>query len=521
MQIIKYFAEHYTDLDKAQLKIECAATKGITQGAQDEMKQFTKSTKSGNYQGAHAKKNVQNGSDITIDELQNDPLTQSGNMKIGIIGGGLMGMALAFRISELNASVKVFERDSQLGGLSTHYNYGNFTWDKFYHVIVPTDGSLINLITDIGLGDSLNWSRSFTRYYVNKSFYSLNSPKEFLLFPLLNIWDKIRLVFTIFYGGRISNWKKLEGVTVKDWLIQMGGKKNFNKFWEPLLLAKLGENYKRVSAVFIWTYIRRLFKAREHPVEKDFMGYVSGGYKTVFDRLEKELVKNNSSILKNTSVKSIRPLDGGGIEVKYDDKVEHFDKVIFTAPLNVLENVTSPEFCEIVKNDQAIEYLGVVCLALVTKKPLTPFYVLNMGDVNSPFTGVIGISSLVDPEQTAGEYITFFPKYIPADHTYWSMPDETIEEIFMKGVRDLYPELNDGDLVAAHINRAYKVQPLQVLNYSTIIPEIITKHPDFYVLNTSQFVSDSVNNNRVITHVNSFMEQFAVELKTKAKTNTV
>ncbi len=465
--------------------------------------------------------NAQNVAYSKIENLQNSPDSKSDKIKVGIIGGGLMGMALAYRVSELNASAKVFESNSQLGGLSTHYDYGNFTWDKFYHVIVPTDGSLINLIKDIGLEESLNWSRSFTGYYVNKSFHSLNSPKEFLMFPLLNIWDKVRLVFTIFYGGRISNWKKLEKVTVKDWLIRMGGRKNFNKFWEPLLLAKLGENYKRVSAVFIWTYIRRLFKAREHPVEKDYMGYVSGGYKTVFDRLEHSLTKNNSSIALNTSIQGIRPLETGGMEVQYDDKVEYFDKVIFTAPINVLEQVTSPELCEIVKNDTPIEYLGVVCLVLITKKPLTPFYVLNMGDVDTPFTGVIGISSLVNQDETAGEYITYFPKYIPSKHQYWAMSDEEIETIFMAGIRDLYPELKSDDIVSSHINRAFKVQPLQVLNYSNIVPKIKTKHPDFFVLNTSQFVNNSVNNNFVVTHVNSFVEQFKSELKTKATSNTV
>ena len=484
------------------------------------MKQITDSIKSTQYQDGQSDKNGQIAGDLTFDGLEKITNGEPRKLKVGIIGGGLMGMTLAFRASELNASVKVFERDSQLGGLSTHHNYGNFTWDKFYHVIVPTDGSLINLIKDIGLEESLNWSRSYTGYYVNKSFYSLNSPKEFLLFPLLNLWDKIRLVFTIFYGGRISNWKKLEQVTVKDWLVRMGGKKNFEKFWQPLLLAKLGENYKRVSGVFIWTYIRRLFKAREHPVEKDFMGYVSGGYKTVFDRFEQLLFKNGSEILPNTSVNSIRPLKEGGIEVRYGNKIEHFDKVVFTAPLNVLEKVTSPELCEIVKNDRPIEYLGVVCLVLVTKTPLTPYYVLNMGDVKSPFTGVIGISSLVDREQTAGEYITYFPKYIPADHPYWSMSDEAIEKIFMAGVQDLYPNLSPEDLVAKHINRAFKVQPLQVLNYSNIIPRIKTKHPDFFVLNTSQFVNESVNNNTVVTHVNSFMKDFAKELETKVTTNT-
>ena len=458
----------------------------------------------------------------TPDKVANNASPNSSDrLKVGVIGGGLMGMTLAYKISKLNASVKVIEREAQKGGLSTHHNYGNFIWDKFYHVIVPTDGSLINLIKEIGLEDKLNWSRSLTGYHSNKSSYSLNSPKEFLLFPLLNLWDKARLVFTIFYGSRISNWKKLENTTVKDWLIKMGGKKNFNKFWEPLLLAKLGENYKRVSAVFIWTYIRRLFKSREHPVEKDFMGYVTGGYKTVFDRMEEILVKNNSAIHLNSTVKAIRPLEGGGIEVEYDDSTEYFDKVVFTAPVNVLEKVTAPELCEVHMNEQPIEYLGVVCLVLITKKQLCPFYVLNMGDVTSPFTGVIGMSSIVDTKQTAGEYMTYFPKYIPADHAYWKMSDQEIEHIFLNGIKELYPELSDEDIVGVHINRAFKVQPLQLLNYSSIIPKIKTKHPDFFVLNTSQFVNDSVNNNIVVSHVNSFVDEFAKELSKKENPKTI
>ncbi|MDH3697578.1 MAG: FAD-dependent oxidoreductase [Flavobacteriaceae bacterium] len=439
------------------------------------------------------------------------------DLKIGIIGGGLMGLVLAYRLTQLNATVKVFERESQPGGLSTYYNYGKFIWDKFYHVIVPTDGSLIRLIEEIGLGSKLNWTRALTGYYVNRSFYPLNSPKDYFLFPLLNIWDKMRLAYTIFYGSRIDDWKKLEKITVKDWLIKMGGKRNFNKFWAPLLRSKLGKNYTRVSGVFIWTYIKRLFKAREYPVEKDYMGYVTGGYKTVFDKLEQLLNENNSNIHLETQVKSIKPAEGGGVNIYYEESVEHFDKVVFTAPLNVLEKVTDPGLCEVVNNEQAIEYQGVVCLVLTTNKPLTPYYILNMGDDNSPFTGVIGISTLVDQVQTAGQQITFFPKYIPADHPYWSKTDSELKALFLEGVKDLYPDFDESDIESSHINRAFKVQPLQVLNYSEIIPKIHTKHPDFFVLNTSQFVNDSVNNNSVVTHVNSFVDEYKHEFQSVRK----
>ncbi|NNE77195.1 MAG: NAD(P)-binding protein, partial [Pricia sp.] len=234
-------------------------------------------------------------------------------MKIGIVGGGFMGLVLAHKISKTHAKVKIFESDPQPGGLSTYQNYGDFNWDKFYHVILPTDNHLIGLIEDLGLGDRLCWRRSLTGYYVNKKFYSISSSKEFLLFPPLSILDKMMLGYTIFHGSRIKNWKKLEKISAKDWLIRVGGKKTYEKFWSPLLLAKLGENHEKVSAVFIWTYITRLFQARSSAAQKEHMGYVAGGYKTVFNRMEKLLLENGSSLALNSSVKKISSNPLGGI----------------------------------------------------------------------------------------------------------------------------------------------------------------------------------------------------------------
>ena len=436
-------------------------------------------------------------------------------MKVCIVGGGFMGMVLAKRMVELGMRVKVIEREDQPGGLATYHDFGNFTWDRFYHVIVPSDSGLIRFIRDIGLEDELNWRPALTGYYVNKEFHSISNMKEFLFFKPLGLFNKLLLGFTIFYGSRINNWRKLEKITVKDWLIRIGGKKTFEKFWKPLLLAKLGSYYERVSAVFIWTYIKRLFKAREYPAQKEELGYVSGGYKRVFDQLQNQLEAQGSEVVLDTAVSRIEADVMGGVTLHHSGGQEHFDKIVFTAPLNILEKVTSPELCEIVKKDSPIEYLGVVCLVLVTKEPLTPFYTVNLADERIPFTGVIGMSSVVDTEETAGEYLTYFPKYVAADHAYWSQSEDEIKELFMKGVFKLYPELDASSILGIHVNKAFKVQPMQVVNYSQIIPEILTKHPDFYVLNTSQFVSDSVNNNTVVNHVDAFIKQYAHQFKTK------
>ncbi|MBT2163555.1 NAD(P)/FAD-dependent oxidoreductase [Zobellia barbeyronii] len=441
-------------------------------------------------------------------------------MKIAIVGGGFMGLVLAQKISSTtNATVKVLEQGSLPGGLSTYHNYGAFTWDKFYHVITPTDTDLIDFIDEIGLADQLQWRRSLTGYYENKRFHSISSSKEFLMFPLLGLVDKMRLGYTIFRGSRINDWKSLEKIHVTDWLIKLGGKRTYEKFWAPMLQAKLGENHKKVSAVFIWTYIKRLFKARSSAAQKEHMAYVNGGYKTIFDRLEQNLKQSGSDVMLNTEVQHISPSPEGGINITHNGATEHFDKVIFTSPLNVMEKVTAPQLYDISKSTKPIDYLGVICLILVTKKTLTPFYVLNIGDNDTPFTGVIGMSSLVDLEETANQHVTYFPKYISQDDELWSKSDEEITATFLKGVKYLYPDFNEADMISSHVHRAFKVQPMQVLNYSEIVPKVNTPHPDFYVLNTSQFVSESVNNNSVVTHVEKFVKGFKGDLQNNTTAN--
>ncbi len=429
-------------------------------------------------------------------------------MNIGIIGGGFMGLALAHKLSSQNHVVDIYERDSQVGGLATYHDFGEFYWDKFYHVILPTDAQLLALLKELDLEDQIKWKKTYTGVYVDESFYSVSNSKEFLLFPPLNLWQKFRLGLTILYGSRIKDWRQMEQITVEEWLVKWSGKGTYEKFWKPLLKAKLGDSYSRVSAVFIWTYIKRLFEARDAKAHQEQMGYVNGGYKTVFDQFEHKLKQKGSNVFLETTVSSIYPGDKDGIVVEANGKSRQYDKVIFTAPVNVLNKVTDSSLVEINTQGESVEYLGVICMIILTKKPLTPFYVLNIADERIPFTGVIGMTTLVDKEETGGYYMTYLPKYILSTDPMLKMPDEEVKRSFLKGLAVMYPEFNQKDIVSIEINRAFKVQPLQVTNYSKRVPRIETLHKDFFVLNTSQFLNDTLNNNSVARHVERFVEAF-------------
>lgn len=425
--------------------------------------------------------------------------------KIGIIGGGMMGLTLAQKLCGQGHDVSLFEKDKQLGGLATYHDYSKFFWDRFYHVILPCDKHLTNYLAEVGLGESIVWHNALTGFYVDREFYSLSNSLEFLRFPPLNLIQKVRLALTILCCARIKNWRRLEKIKVEDWLVKTCGRKTFEKLWKPLLLAKLGESYNRVSAVFIWTYMKRTFEAKETSSQKEQLGHVKGGYKTVLKRLETLILESGSRIHTDITVDRIEPNGRRGVTISTNRGDECFDKVVFTSPVNVLHKVASTDLVQIKENGNSVEYLGVVCMVLISREPLVPFYVVNIADERIPFTGVIGMSSVVDTEETAGFHITYLPKYTLSNDPWLQQPDDVIREEFLGGLRLMFPDFELKNIDSVHINRAFKVQPLPVLNYSDLIPQVQTKHKDFFVLNTSQFVNDTLNNNSVIRHVNEFL----------------
>lgn len=433
-------------------------------------------------------------------------------MNIAIIGGGMTGLTLAYRLSQQGHQVTVFESNQQLGGLATYHDYGSFVWDRFYHVILPSDTYLIKFLQEIGLGEQLRWRSTLTGCYIDQKLYSISNSLEFLLFPPLTLIGKLRLAITLLYGSRIKNWQRLEKIPVEDWLLKISGKNTYIKLWKPLLLAKLGESYRRVSAVFIWSYITRLFSARDSSLHKEKLGYIAGGYKTVFERIEKFVLSSGGNICTGIAVEYITPCLGGGMWLGYQQKQEHFDKVIFTGPVNILQKVAAPELVNVAIKSSTVEYLGVICMTLITRKALVPYYIVNLADQRIPFTGILGMSNLVSLQETAGLHLTYLPKYIPSDDPLLHQSDDELRKLFFPGLRLMFPQLKADDIVATHINRAAKMQPLQVLNYSQIAPQVTTQHQDFFVLNTSQFVNDTLNNNTVVKHVDEFMKKFRLSI---------
>ncbi|MFN4174329.1 MAG: FAD-dependent oxidoreductase, partial [Parachlamydiaceae bacterium] len=178
-------------------------------------------------------------------------------MKIGILGGGMMGFAMGYRLSKLGHEVTILEAAPQIGGLSTWADFGDFTWDKYYHVILKSDASLLKLIEELNLSDKLFWAATKTGFLWEGKHVSMSNGLEFLTFPPLNLFDKARLGFGILYNYSIKDAKQLNGKKASDWLRSVFGNKVYETIWEPLLESKFGSLKDKIPAHIIWSTLKR------------------------------------------------------------------------------------------------------------------------------------------------------------------------------------------------------------------------------------------------------------------------
>ncbi|MEO6096833.1 MAG: FAD-dependent oxidoreductase [Fibrobacteria bacterium] len=449
-------------------------------------------------------------------------------MHIAIVGAGMLGLTLAFRLAKQGHRIRIFEAGDALGGLTCAQDYGEFIWDRYYHCILPQDGKLIGLLRELGLGDKLRWRSTGTGYYAKGKFHSMSNNKDFLAFPLLSLIDKGRLGFTILYATRFADPYKLYGVTAKAWLTKMCGRKTYEVFWLPLLKAKFGVFHDQIAAVFIWATLTRLFGARTAGENQENLGYVSGGYHAILGRLDAELKALGVGIHLETPVKAIETHSAEGgkpaftrITVAGAGKAEEtldFDQVFFTAPTSLAEKVAGKHLLPYVKRmsewyPTSHAYLGVICLVLVLKKPLTPYYVLNIGE-DLGLTGLIEMTNLIDTAaETKGRSLVYLPRYLDSGDAKFNEPDEAILKEFLEGgLTKLFPGFSaEKDLVSYTVQRARYVQPLPLAREGSgeIRPAPAFERP-FQVLNTSMLRCATLNNNEVVGLVDDFLGKAAI-----------
>lgn len=409
-----------------------------------------------------------------------------------IVGGGMLGLTLALRLKQAGQSVTVLEAAPTLGGLASAWQVEDVVWDRYYHVIMLSDARLRALLDELGLEKEIRWSVTKTNFFTGTSMHPLNNSLDYIRLPVLGLIDKARLGATIVFGSRIENGGPLEKLTAESWLSRWSGRTTYRNLWRPLLRSKLGSNYSKASAAYIWSVIRRFYAARRGGLKTEMFGYVPGGYRRILSALADKLQDAGVMLETGKPVTSVTKLSQG-IGVTAGGKTRSFDRVINTCASPIATRVCEGLSDEEKQQHESILYQGIVCASLLLDRPLGGAYLTYITDESIPFTTVIEMSSLIDRSEIGGRHLVYLPKYLPLDDPLLEASDGEVEAAFLPALQRMFPDLTCNEVRAFKVTRTRHVLAVSTLNYSEKLPPVTTSVPGLYIVNSAQIVNASLS----------------------------
>jgi protoporphyrinogen oxidase len=264
------------------------------------------------------------------------------------------------------------------------------------------------------------------------------------------------------------------------------------------LRAKLGEAYRETSAAFIWATAQRLYAARRSGLKEEMFGYVPGGYARVLTRFVEVLEGEGVKLELGAPVRSVAAADDGGVAVETaDGRTSRFDQAIVTVnpglAARMCPGLTPRERALL----EGVRYQGIVCASVLLDRPLAGYYLTYITD-DTPITGIVEMSAMVNRRHLGGKTLVYLPKYVAPDDPLLGSSDDDIAATFLPALRAVYPQIGVDDVRAFRVSRVREVFPIPTIDYSTRLPPTTTSVPGVHLVSSAHIVNGTLNVNETV-----------------------
>ena len=396
---------------------------------------------------------------------------------IGVVGGGLAGLAAAYRLREAGHEVTVFESDARVGGLAATYETRGDRIERFYHHLSKSEETIVELADELGLGDRVEWRIGENAYYVDGVVHPLDTPWEIAAYPYLSVYDTFRLAMLTLgidvRGGipRRETYEDLEAfedVSIKEFLLEHTTRGVYEYFFEPLLDAKFGSRKDEVSAAWLLGRIR--FRGERDLLRGEVLGYLDGGFGVLVDALLEAVGRENVvTEARVTDLEFDRAADDRRTGVAALT-VERPDAGAQTHDVNGVVVATMPDVLDSLTGYTCdIDFQGSVCAVVSMDEPLLDTYWLNIAD-DAPFGALIEHTNFVPPERYGGEHLLYVASYVqdPGEEL-WQLDDEAVEVLWLDGIEDLFPQFSRDAVDRVRVGRNPKTAPVYERGYLEMV----------------------------------------------------
>jgi protoporphyrinogen oxidase len=414
--------------------------------------------------------------------------------RVGIVGAGILGLTVAYRLTKAGIDVALYERSDDVGGLVGAFDFDGHRVDRFYHVILPTDHRVRGLADELGLGDRFRFRPTGVGFYDDGRLFSMNSLLEFLRFPLLPPHDRLRLGAFVARCQTIKDHTALDDVPLLDWLQRLCGRRIVERMWRPLLDSKFDGRYDDLPATYLWGRTRRMSATRDRS-GREIMGWLEGGYETLTRALADAIVAGGGEIHTGVGVDQVVGTPRGVAGIAVGGTLRPFDSVLVTQLPPIARRLLSPELAAAVPEDHC-RYLGVICVIVKTRSSVSPYYTLNITDRRVPLTTVVETTHVVDPAH-AGGHLLYAAKYVDPSHADLKRDESDVARDYLAHVRTIFPALRDEEILGVVVQRAPAVEPVHAIGGAKRLPSMFPV-PGLALASTAHVYPEIVNGQAVV-----------------------
>lgn len=418
--------------------------------------------------------------------------------QVVVVGGGFGGLAAAYELTRQGVAVTVLEKDDEIGGLARSFKIGQQKLEKFYHHWFKNDKHIIELVKELGYEDQLVHTQTKTGIYIDKFFFKLSTPLDVLRFKPLTLLNRIRLGVLVLRARQVKDWKQLESLTAKEWLLKLCGPEVYRIVWEPLLRGKLGPFASEVSAVWFWNKLILRGGSRDKTGREELV-YYNGGFAAFAKAITNQIKRAGGVIQTGTAAKALLVQNGRVKGVQTPNGTINAQAVIATPALPIIADLLEPYVSsQYIAELRRVKYLANVCLVLELFHSLSDIYWLNVTDPDFPFIGVIEHTNFQPTESCGGLHIIYLSEYLPETAELYRMSEEQVFEFALSHIKRMFPKFDRSWVRRYHVWKARYAQPIVERYYSTLIPSNTTPIAGLYIATMAQIYPEDRGTNYAI-----------------------
>jgi protoporphyrinogen oxidase len=421
-----------------------------------------------------------------------------------ILGGGISGLGLAWRLSARGVPTTVLEADTIVGGLARTVCRNGCAMDVGPHSFFSGDAEIVQTVLGLFPGGLAAAPRQVKFYYEGKYLdYPLSAGSVLFQMGYLNGIQSA----CSFLKSRLAPRRPLppagEDETVEDWAIDSFGAHLYRTFFKPYteqfwkipcaeLSSRSIPTHTRMS--FFNTlkllFFKRLMKRGSSLVEREMLPtyYPPTGFGEIAGRVADAARNAGAEIQTGCRATAIRRRGNGAVEVDYEragrTETAEGARIVSTLPLHRFIRMLGGAAPDAVKTAaEKLDYRALVALGMVTSKQ----NILHAGYVyllNHPFNRISEMNEFSSQTSPPGKNILMVEMPVLRESIAWKASKAELFDLCTDSLSEggfLQPG-DVEDLILIKEPYAYPVYRKDYALHLKTVLDFLGRQPDLFTL---------------------------------------